>query len=364
MEIYEKNFNDKSVIIIEVPYSIKKPVFIKSEGMPQGAYLRAGSNTRKANPEYIEELLRENKRIFFDEESVHVDFDVLSKDLLKTIFKKIDHQRLISEKIIGRAASRADKYYPTITGILAFCDNPDLYIPEAVIQCSRFRGVDGRDLIQTEEIRGNLERQIDLSFELIKSWLVRDYKLLGTKLKGKMLIPEVALREAIANAVIHRKYWIPGATKIALYDNRLEIFNPGNFPGLFNLNHLGDGTTYLRNSHLARIARYFGIIEKLGTGIRLILESCNKAGIKTPEYIEGSNSVKVIFHLLPDEKQFFSEEKKLLAYFDMHPEAKLSDIEKYLGVSRNTTTRKLNQLIETGKIRRQGRGAGVIYIRN
>lgn len=61
----------------------------------------------------------------------------------------------------------------------------------------------------------------------------------------------------------HRKYWIPGAVKIALYDNRLEIFNPGNFPGLFDLSQLGDGTTYLRNPNLARLARRLGLVEKL-----------------------------------------------------------------------------------------------------
>jgi len=49
---------------------------------------------------------------------------------------------------------------------------------------------------------------------------------------------------------------------------------------------LGDGTTYLRNPLLARTARRFGIAEKLRIAIRLILESCNKVGIKRAEFIE------------------------------------------------------------------------------
>jgi ATP-dependent DNA helicase RecG len=111
-----------------------------------------------------------------------------------------------------------------------FCETPHFYIPEATVHCTRFRGTDGRDIIQSEEIQGTLEKQIETSFQIVNSWLTRDHKLLGTKLKGKTLIPEIALREAIINALIHRKYWIPGATKIALFKNRLEIFNPGNFP--------------------------------------------------------------------------------------------------------------------------------------
>lgn len=361
-EIYEKRFIDLNVIIIEIPSSIKKPVFIKKEGVPTGIYLRAGSNTRRASQEYIEELMRENKRICFDEEAVHADLDILSRELLKSIFKRIDIERLMTEKVVSRSSANSEKYYPTVTGVLTFCETPHLYISEAVVHCTRFRGIDGRDIIQSEEIHGHLAKQVETSFELVKSWLIREYQLLGSKLKGKMLVPEIALREAIINALIHRKYWIPGATKIALYDNRLEIFNPGNFPGLFDLNHLGDGTTYLRNPNLARKARRFGLVEKLGTGIKLILESCQKAGIKKPEYIEGADSVKVTFFFLPAEEQFSNDEEKLLALFNMRNEVRLGDVEKYLNVSRNTATRKLNQLIKSGKVKRQGKGPAVKYI--
>ncbi len=359
-EIYEKRFNDVSVIIIEIPYSIKKPVFIKSEGMPNGIYLRAGSNTRKAAQEYVEDLLRENKRINYDEEHVLADTDILASVNLKRVFKRIDKDVLVSEKIIIRSSANSEKYYPTVAGALLFCEKPSLYIHEAVVRCTRFLGIDGRDIIQTEEIEGPLEQQIETSFQLIKSWLMREYKLFGAKLQGKMIIPEVALREAIINALIHRKYWVP--VKITLYDDRLEIFNPGNFPGLLDLKHLGDGTTYLRNPHLARIARRFGIIEKLGTGIRLILESCKKAGIRRPEFIEGADSVKVIFYFMPAEDLYSSDEDKLLALFNLKREIQLREVEKYLNVSRNTATRKLNQLIKKGKVRREGKGPSVKYV--
>lgn len=203
-EIYEKLFGEKSIMIIEISHDTKKPVFIKNEGLPNGVYLRAGSNTRRASQEYIEELMRENKRINFDEEIIHTNINILSKKLLNAVFKKADATRLKSEKIISRASAHTEKNYPTVSGVLLFCETPDEYIPEAVINCTRFAGNDGRDIIQTEEIKGCLEDQIERSFQLIKSWLMRDYKLMGTKLKGKIIIPEAALRETIINAVIHR----------------------------------------------------------------------------------------------------------------------------------------------------------------
>jgi len=360
-EIYEKRFDDASVIIIEIPSSIKKPVFVKSEGTPKGIYLRAGSNTRRANDKYIQELMRENKRVHFDEEIIQDKIEILSQKKIKQIYKRFNLDQLIVEKVVSRSSVNSEKYYPTVAGVLMFCETPHFYIPEVLIQCTRFSGIEGRNIIQTEEIQGSLEKQLDVSYHLIMSWMVRDDRLVKTALKGETIVPEVALREAIVNALIHKKYWIPGSIKIALYDNRLEIYNPGNFPGLLDPNDLGDGTTYLRNSSLVRVARRFGIAEKLGTGIRLMLESCCKAGLKRPEFIEGADSVKVIFNFLPSENKMNSDEERLLALFKMKSEIKLGDAEKYLNVSRRTAVRKLNQLIKLGAVRRLGKGPSVVY---
>lgn len=349
VDIYEQAFDDGHVIIIDVPSSIRKPVCVKKEGIPAGIYLRAGTSTRKATPEYVEELMRESKRMHFDEEMIQEDTKILSDILLHKIFKKIDMRQLLAEKITTTSSIGGKKYYPTVAGVLGFCESPEHYIPEAMVVCTRFLGKEGRDIIQSEEVRGNLEEQIETSFQLIKSWLMRDYHLIGTKMQAKTIVPEIALREAIANALIHRKYWIPGAVKIALYDNRLEIFSPGEFPGLVDINNLGDGTTYLRNPTLARIARKLGLVEKLGTGIKLMIESCRKAQIKRPEFIEGADSVKVIFWFLPSNEGMQDDIQKLEAFFVMNPVASIGDVSQYLGVSRNSATRKLNELIGAEK---------------
>lgn len=362
VEIYERNVEGVNLMLIEVPTSMKKPVFVKREGIPEGVYVRVGPNTRRASADSIEELMRENKRVYFDEEPIQEDPSLLSSALVKNIFGNVTEQRLVAEKVLTPAPAATQKYYPTVAGTLAFCESPERHLPEALIQCTRFQGLEGRNIIQTEEISGSIENQITLSFQLIRSWLLRNYHLSDAKLQATSLIPEEALREAITNAVLHRKYSIPGAVKIALYDNRLEIFSPGNFPGLVDVNRLGDGTTYLRNPHLVRLARRFGLIEKLGTGIRVIFESCKKAGLKKPEFIESADSVKVIFYFLPDPEKCEAEEKKLLALFKLRETVKLEDIQTFLKVSRNTATRRLNDLLHAGYIQRLGKGPSVRYV--
>lgn len=362
-EIYEQRLDDKMVVIIEVPNSIKKPVFLKEEGMPKGVYLRAGSSTRRATTAYVEELMREGQRTSFDEELIRVNPSILSKELLKQMFGRYDERRLLAEKVVTCSSVNSKTCYPTVAGVLCFCEEPEQYLPEAVIMCTKLKGTQGREILETITIRGDLEKQAEQCFFLLKQWLAESYRLVGVKLKRQLLVPEEALREAIINALLHRAYWVPGAIKIALFDDRLEIFSPGSFPGLVDLDNLGDGTTYLRNPHLAKLARRLGLIEKLGTGIRLMKDSCRAAGIRQPVFTDGVDSVKVVFSFLPDNSTADTDEDALLLLFKRIPEVAISEVASYLGVSRNTATRKLNQLIEKGMVRRVGKGPAVRYVR-
>ncbi len=358
-EIYEKNYGAHNVIVIEIPNILKKPAYVKSEGIPKGVYLRAGSSTRRASEDYIEELKRDNKRLTYDEEIIHADVNILHQELIKKAYPTYTNEKLLAEKILGQKFSGQNKYFPTIAATLWFCNNPDSYINSAHIRCTRFHGIDGRDIIQTNEIGGNLAEQIENSFALIKSWLLKDFSLKDTKLSGKMIIPSEALREVILNAVMHRKYSIPGAIKIALYDDRLEVFSPGNFPGLVDINNLGDGTTYLRNPIIAKIARKLTYIEQLGTGINLIRHSCKKHGLKIPEFIEGADSVKVIFNFVPVVGD--NDEDNLMALFSLRDSVAINEIVEIFKISRNTATRRLNKLVDVGILRRAGKGPSVRY---
>lgn len=362
-DIYEKNFGKQSVIVIDIAHANKRPCFLVSEGPSNGVYIRVGSSTRKANQDYIEELFRENKRTYYDEEILfdkNIDFD---EDILKKFYgERPSNKQLESDNFMNKQAEKQRNYYPTIAGTLLFNKEPDQYIPEAYILCTRFNGTEGRDIIQKEEIKGNLKKQLDLSFNLVSSWLQRNYTLVETKLKSKSIIPSEALREAIINALVHRKYSIPGAIKIALYDDRLEIFSPGNFPGLVDVNNLGDGTTYLRNPSIAQAFRKLRLIEKLGSGIRMIFDSCAKAGLKKPVYREDGDFVKLIFFFSPSIDLGNFAEDEIMKLFKFKKELTIKDLVENLEISRNTATRKMNLLIKKKLVRRIGKGAGVTYI--
>ena len=201
----------------------------------------------------------------------------------------------------------------------------------------------------------------DSAFSFLLQWLERDLKLKKMQLKGTPPVPVNSLREGIINALVHRKYSIPGAIKIALYDDRLEIFSPGAFPGLISISCLGDGTTFLRNILIARIARKMHLMEKLGSGIRLIFDSCRKYGIRKPEYNESGDFVKLTFYFERVQKTSELTEEIVLEMTRKFEILRPSDISSEYEVSRNTISRRLNELVKKKKLIRHGKGAGIYY---
>lgn len=361
--IWEKAIGDVSVLIIDIPPSPKKPYFLKSEGIPRGVYIRVGSSTRKANEEYVHDLIREGQRITFDEEALRESMQILSKERLHTFYeKRVSEKRLLADKIVTTYPANQERYAPTVGGTLFFCDSPEDYISEAVVLCTQFQGNKGREILRTEELTGPIPQLAEKAFELLVSWLKGGFALKGVYLKRSLPLPIEALREAILNALIHRKYSIPGAVKMALYEHRLEIFSPGCFPGVVDVQQLGDGTTYLRNPVIARLARRAGLVEKLGRGIRLIFDSCRRAGLRKPEYAEGGDFVKITFFFEPQRARNRSEKQDILDFVKVRGEVKIKDLMEFLGVSRNTVTRRLKDLMQDGKLRRIGKGPSVRYV--
>jgi ATP-dependent DNA helicase RecG len=256
-----------------------------------------------------------------------------------------------------------EQYNPTVTGILFFSEDPHRFIPEASILVTRFKGIDGRDILRTQELTGPVGVLSEETLTLIRSWIQQDYHLQGAQLIAEIPIPEKALREAIINALLHRKYTIVGAIKIAIYNDRIEVFSPGAFPGLVDMDNIGDGTTYLRNPHLMRLARHLGLVEKLGTGIRLIFASCKEAGLSPPKYFEGGDFVKVTFEFEKKRQVGQSDQEAILYLVDDRVEVSASEIRDFLGTSRNTASRKLGELVEAGELIRTGKGPSVRYTR-
>lgn len=367
---HSQRIGDKTLLIIEVSSGMNKPYYRKSEGLDKGTYIRLGHSTVRATADMIEELKWQSRGRTFDMMPVYhgKEEDLDKKKILEFIrLRKSSKVKTLSHEILSSYNLMTEEHasrYPTVGGILLFGKEPQKFFFEAMILCTHFSGTGGRKAIASIDCAGTLFEQFDQAYAFIISRLNRSFSIDGPKRQEKLEVPESAIREILLNALVHRNYHINGPTKIAIYDNRIEIFSPGVFPGPLDTQNLKMGLTYIRNNIICKIFREAGYIEKLGSGFITLFESYEKRHLYPPEVIEGENFIKCI---LP-RKSFPSkpyrekdETQKILALFELTEEIAISDVMKALKLSRPTAGRRLAQLTEKGILEQIGQSKATRY---
>lgn len=368
--IHSQRIGDKTLLIIEVSSGMNKPYYRKSEGLDKGTYVRLGRSTIRATADMIEELKWQSRGRSFDMMPVyHGKAEDLDK---KKILEFVQSRKSSKIKTISSAillsyhllVEEHSSIYPTVGGILLFGQEPQKLFFEAMILCTHFSGTSGRKAIASLDCSGTLFEQFDQAYHFIISRLNRSFSIVGPKRKEQLEIPKSAVREILLNALVHRNYHINAPTKIAIYDNRIEIFSPGVFPGPLDTQNLKMGLTYIRNNVICKIFREAGYIEKLGSGFITLFESYEKRALYPPEVIEGENFIKCI---LPRESfpskpyKGKDETQKILALFEMAEEIAISDVMQALKLSRPTAGRRLADLTEKGILEQVGQSKATRY---
>jgi ATP-dependent DNA helicase RecG len=368
--VHTQRFGENIVLLIEVSAGMNKPYYIKSLGMEKGAFIRLGRSTMKANADMIEELKWSSRGLHFDLTSLHHGtVEDLDRSAIEDFFgihkgtKKNSVDAILSSFSIVHEEHKIK--YPTVAGELLFGKHPGKYLPEAFIICSRFCGTTGRTALATQDCIGTLFEQFEMAYAFILKHLDRSFVIRGKKREERLEIPEIAIRETLLNAIVHRNYHIQAPIKVALYDNRIEIFSPGDFPGPINASNLLSGLTYIRNPGISRIFRQAKYIEKLGSGFHNLFYSYDNWKLKKPEVFEGENYIKCV---LPREKvkilegtEDVVEEENILNLFNRVEELSISDVIAALGFPRATAGRRLKSLVKADKLKKIGSGKATSY---
>lgn len=296
-------------------------------------------------------------------------FLAMRKNAAHATFPSLE-QAMLAYQIITKEQLHT---YPTVCGLLLFGKSPQFFFPEARIMCNYFSGVDMTNpVIASKECLGTLDEQLHQARDFIVSQLYTSWKIVGVLREEKLEIPEVAIREILINAIIHRNYHMPSPGKVALFRNRIEIFSPGNFPGSLSLEQsIKGGLTYLRNQAICKIFREMNLIESYGLGFLKTFASYEQAGIKSPEVIEGVGFIKCVLPRgIPENmlkksgtQELTIEHQHILRLFDTATDIAVTDVIKVLGLTRPTATRRLAQLVKTGHLQRIGKGRGVRYMK-
>lgn len=275
---------DKSLLAVEVYPSGSRPHWLKREGPLEGVYVRLGSTNRKADRSLIEELKRTAQGITFDEMPMpELSVDALDIAAAKALFKgqrDLNEKELLALKIITQTQGRL---VPTIGGMLLFGKEREEHFPDAWIQCGRFAGTTESVIFDHTEIHEHLPIAVERVIEFIKKHAMRGADFSKIRRRDVWSIPLTIMREAVINAIVHADYSQMGAPlRVAIYDDRVEIENPGILmPGL-TIEDVKQGVSKIRNRVIARVFKELNLIEQWGSGVCRIFEEAKEQNLPEP----------------------------------------------------------------------------------
>jgi ATP-dependent DNA helicase RecG len=376
--VYTQTMNNKTILCVEVSKGMNKPYYRRSEGLESGVYVRVGRHTFRANADLSEELKWQSRGITFDTLPVYpanVE-ENLNETKISSFFQKRKNcsKTPITPKLLEAyeiTTPEHGKTYPTTAGILLFGKNPQKYFSEAMIICTHFAGIDGRNALATKDCVGTLFEQYQEALAFILSRLYYSFTIKGFEREEALEVPEVAIREVLLNLLVHRNYHIKSPAKIAIYDDRIEFFSPGDFPGPLDSHNLLEGMSFLRNPAICRVFREARFIEKLGTGLITLFNSYMQMELPRPYVTEGTSFVKCV--LPRNTPQNMHLRQNITVPADLQPiydlfgignEITVSHVMRTLNLPRSTAGRHLATLVQKNLITKKGAGRAACYIRN
>ena len=369
--IFLQRLGERLILVIQVSAGMNKPYFQSGKGLDAGTYVRSGRSTLVASPEMIEELRWQSRGISFDAMPVYqatvADF---AKYKIDNFFANRRHKplKIVTNEVLQSYKFIIDEHaktYPTTTGILLFGREPQHFFPEAMIICTHFKGISGREAIASVDCNGDLFEQFEMAYNFIISRLNVSFTIRTAKREERLEVPPLALRETLLNAIVHRDYHHRGPSKIAIYDDRIEIFSPGNFPQPFP--NLRLGLTNIRNMTICRAFREANYIEKLGSGLLILFESYEEWGLPEPTVQTGSGFVKCSlprpYHRNYQVTQG-SDDSRILQLFETAVELSSAEIMYATQIPRSSLARKLKALVDKKILHVIGQGKATRYRRN
>ncbi|RYE27547.1 MAG: transcriptional regulator [Sphingobacteriaceae bacterium] len=247
-------------------------------------------------------LLKKSGKSWEDIPVSDATIDDLDKNSIKSFLAKAIHKdRIPSEaeaddvNVLLKNLGLISEDQLTNAAILLFGKRPASISGTAIFKIGRF-GKEDHDLLFQDIVETNLFTMADKVMEILKSkYLIRPISYQGLERMEPLEYPEAALREAILNAIIHKDY---SSTFIFLrvYNDRLEIWNPGKLPDELNIEKLkGKHSSYPRNIHIAGVFFKAGYVESWGRGTNKIISACIEAGLPEPVIEEDEGGLRVVF---------------------------------------------------------------------
>ena len=264
----------------------------------------------------------------------------------------------------------------TRAGMLFFGRHPQLFMPSVMIKAVSFVGNDigGSEYRNSMDITGTIPMMFNQGLSFLTSNLKHLQKGQNFNKVGILEIAEVALEELLQNSLIHFDLLNTAAIRLLIFDNRVEIINPGCLYGGLQVKDIILGVSRQRNPLMATMASRTMIFRGLGSGVVRAL----REDVKIDFYNEDSaNQFRIVIWRKSDDKVTISGDNPtesddktadsddkvtiILNYLKEHKSVTTLELSKLLGIGTSGTKKYLSQLVAEGKIVSHGANRNRTY---
>lgn len=376
-EYHVIDFNDKKVLAVYIPECPKDymPCYFRPVGLPNGAYIREGNTTRRITDNEFRTYIATSKEFQFDRsEARGTKKEEISIPKVVALLEQSESelQRGASHEVsdsvlenLGVVANFDGEYKPTIGGYLIFSNN----IPQNIspydrytVRCVRYAGSDpSSEIIDSIDIRGTLDVMIDESYRFILKNISKKSTIVGTKREDRYEYPEDAIRELVANAIIHRDYKIIETyNQIRIFQDRIEIVNPGSLPPGITVDNIKEAQ-FSRNSIIAARLKDLRYLEEYGRGIDIVIKKMEEWNLPSPLFRNSVNTFEVI--LLGEKYQDLNNRQiRIIDVLLLKSRITAHDCQKIVkGTPRATINSDLKKLRDLGILITNGASVNTYY---
>ncbi len=260
-----------TVMVVSIPEGISKPYMDKNGTI----WMKNGSDKRRATSrEELQRMFQQARLVHADETPVtnlsvgDVDSSYFATFYEQQFGESLDQNNLPLPQLLTNM-NLMNQGQLNVAGSLLFAKAPHYALPAFIVKAVAFVGneIEGERYIDSRDITGKLAdvfRQT-LGFIIANTRAAQGEQ--GFNSQGQPETPHIVWEELVANALIHRDYFLSAPVRVLVFANRVEIISPGHLPNNLTIENIKAGNSNMRNPILASFAAKLLPYRGLGSGL-------------------------------------------------------------------------------------------------
>ncbi|MBQ5776599.1 MAG: putative DNA binding domain-containing protein [Bacteroidaceae bacterium] len=298
-------FEGESLLFVYIPEQKERPVHLKGKDVYE-SYCRSAKQTVKMSRQQVHNHIAESQGVSFENRIVKSELtvdEVLSLLNYSKLFELLDKNlpsstdSIINKLLEYGCCERNGKHYEiTNLGALLFANNfsdfPQLKGREVIVR--KYQGTNNRNQLFEQHVQYGYAIGFAGLIDFIMSNVIDDENIEVTR-EYKFKYPKVAIREFVANAIVHQDFSVIGIPIcVEIFTNRLVITNPG--VPLNDVNRLIDLPPHSRNERLAETMFLLNMCERRGSGVDRAIEAIEKMQLPAVKISKNEDSTRVTLY--------------------------------------------------------------------